>query len=420
MIYSIAKKVLSFALTHFFSSIRVGGVSKVEHGPVIIVANHPNYALDPLIIGSTFRRSLWFVARSTLFTNNFLRWFFRQCHMVPIMRRMDSADGNIDNRDTFRFVTEVIVNGGGLCIFPEGISLGERKLSPLKTGTARMAFQAEESKAFGLGLVIQPVGLTYSDLKKFQSSVTLTFGAPICVADYKLDYEKDAIEAVQKLTEEIEAGIRSVTVEVSEIEQVALVEKITTVFKTKANQVNDLELMRIIASNVKLLRDKDPVRSVAVEKRIDNYLLLAKLFALDGSFTLDTDFNRNIAIIRTPLVLLGILINYLPYKLVGTLVEKVSRHAVDVASKKFGLGCIVFPLWHIFISLFFGYLMGSIVWSLFVFILCLLSAIFVNRYLHHAKLLLLSWIWPGHKKPSEVLQLLRDELIAELESLRIV
>lgn len=420
MIYSVAKSFISIGLEQFFSKIRVGGVAKVENGAVIIVANHPNYALDALIIGSTFRRELWFIARSTLFKNGFSRWLFNQCHMVPIMRRMDNPDGQIDNRDTFQFTTQVLTGGDGLCIFPEGRSLGERKLSPIKTGAARMAFQAEECKNFGLGLVIQPVGLTYSDLRKFQSSVTVTFGAPISVAEYQSAYERDAIEAVRSLTAQIEDGIRSVSVEVAEIEEVALVEKITTVFRTRSEQIDDLTLMRTIAENVKLLRGKDLKRSDAIEQRIDNYLQFASMFSMDGTFSLDAQFNKFSAMVRAPLTLLGAIINYLPYRLVGQIVHNVSDHPAVFASHKFGLGMILFPLWHIFIASLAGFIFGSSLAFLFTFILCLSSALFANRYLHHVKLLLLSLFWPGNKRPSDVLKVVRDDLINELESLRVV
>lgn len=419
MVYKTIRPIIRFALKQFFSEIKIRGADKCESGPVLFVANHPNFALDALVVASCFKRNLWFLAKASLFKNPLLKWFFESCHMIPVARRMDSADGTVDNTETFRLAVDSLCKGRAIVIFPEGISLGERRLSPLKTGAARIVFQAEELRKFNLGTVIQPIGLNYTDLRKFKSSVTVTFAEPIKITDFAAHYERDAIEAVKTLTDKIEEGMRSVSVEIADSNLVELVEKITSVYRTRSIDVDDHNLMKTVATNVEKLRAKDPKVGQEVEGRIDDYLDLASVFAVDGSISLDTPFNKFRTLALMPFVLLGIIINILPYRLIGRIVGGLANQPVFVASYKFGLGALIFLVWYLMIAFLVAFLTNSCIWFVLTFILVAFSGYLVNRHLNSTKLFLLSSLWPGKKKPVEVLKLLRNQLIQELESLRV-
>ncbi len=153
--YKFLKFILGIILNQFFSEIRYKGAVKQEEGPLLVVINHPNLALDSMLIAKSYKRDLWFLAKSTLFANPLLSKFFDSCHMIPVYRKQDSHDGQINNSDTFAKVVDILCQGKAVGIFPEGVSLGERKIGPLKTGAARIAFQAEEAKNFSMGLKIQ-------------------------------------------------------------------------------------------------------------------------------------------------------------------------------------------------------------------------------------------------------------------------
>ena len=75
------------------------------------------------------------------------------------------------NEDTFNRAYKILENEGAFLIFPEGISVAERRLNKTKTGAARIGFGALESIDWSKDITIMPVGLSYSDVIKFKSDV---------------------------------------------------------------------------------------------------------------------------------------------------------------------------------------------------------------------------------------------------------
>ena len=94
-------------------------------------------------------------------------------------------------------------------IFPEGTSISERRLRPLKTGAARIALGAEARHGFKLGLQVVPVAINYFDPSRFRSDVLLNVAPPIRVATYAAAYARDPDEAADQLTEAIRVALAS-------------------------------------------------------------------------------------------------------------------------------------------------------------------------------------------------------------------
>ena len=111
-----------------------------------------------------------------------MKWLMAQTNSIPIYRRQD-ADGTDPaaqvspeelarpNEATFGRCYDYLGQGGTIMIFPEGTSVSERRLRPLKTGAARIALGAEARHDFKLGLHMLPVGINYFDPAAF---------APMC------------------------------------------------------------------------------------------------------------------------------------------------------------------------------------------------------------------------------------------------
>lgn len=416
--YRALKHIIGFCLTQFFSEIRVRGAQKLEQGPLLVVVNHPNMALDSLLIAKIFERDLWFIAKSTLFKNPWLNWLFEKCHMVPVHRRQDAEGSEVNNQETFGRVVAALCASQAVAIFPEGVSLGVRKLAQLKTGAARMAFQAEESRNFDLGLKIQAVGITYSNLHDFKSRVTLTFAEPLAVSRFRQAYEADAQKAARALTEGIEEKLREVTVEVANEEHTELVEKITNIYRSTAEDLDDNELMNLIARNIEEIGPAGFEASADLREKIEIFSELAELFAVDSGFSFSNPRSNIWMWLFSPFFLLAYLINVFPYRLVGRLAARGAKEPVTSASIKFGAGILVFGAWYLLISLLAGLKWGVSGFFLLLF-LCIASGYLLNRYLNYLTVFILSNFWPVKKQPLELLRLMRDDLISELNSSRV-
>jgi len=418
MIYRIGRWLFGISLEQFFSSVKVKGAERIEAGPLLVVPNHANFLIDSLLISSTYSRDFYFLAKSTLFSNPLIAWFLRLCHLVPVYRRMDNQDVS-KNEDTFRFAIDSLAQAKGLVIFPEGISLGERQLQPLKTGAARIALQAEESNAWKLGLKIQPVGLTYTDIDQFRSSVTIYFGEPIIIASYHDDYLRDAIETVRKLTDELEDTLKLLTVEVSDVDHQALIEKIGKLYQSRGSELDDHARLELVVKNVEKLSPLYPEKRREVEARLDDYLAMARSLGIDASTPLETVLSPVYITLSLPIVFFGLLTHYLPYRLIGPLAHRYSTHPVSLGSLKLGFGLVVFAFWYLVMFLL-PIALGFRWWSGLIFAcFVIFSGFYVNKNFDQIRLKILSRLWPGEKSPVNVLKMMRDELIEELEALRV-
>src|SRR5205085_1767241 len=112
-----------------------------------------------------------------------------------------------NNDEVFSKCFEHLKNKGAILIFPEGVSLTNRQLKKIKTGTARIAFGAEAGNDFNLGVKIISIGLNYSDPHSFHSDLFINIDESINVADYETHYREDAFTAANKLTDEIRARL---------------------------------------------------------------------------------------------------------------------------------------------------------------------------------------------------------------------
>ena len=83
---------------------------------------------------------------------------------APDLDRVRAEDPGQRNRESFRACIDVLARGGCIGIFPEGTSAHEPRLQPLKTGTVRIALQAEQEHDWKLGVAIVPApGLTLAE-----------------------------------------------------------------------------------------------------------------------------------------------------------------------------------------------------------------------------------------------------------------
>ena len=85
MIYSFLKRIIKITLFVFFKKIVVNGKDNIPtKGPLIIVANHPNTFMDPMIIVSITKQRLGFVGNGGIFVNKVVNSVLTFFHVIPI------------------------------------------------------------------------------------------------------------------------------------------------------------------------------------------------------------------------------------------------------------------------------------------------------------------------------------------------
>ena len=84
MLYTFIHRVALLALKLFFYEVIIQNREKVsQKSPVISVANHLNFYMDPLIVGSCCPRILHFFAKSTIFSSRFKIHFLNKLNLIP-------------------------------------------------------------------------------------------------------------------------------------------------------------------------------------------------------------------------------------------------------------------------------------------------------------------------------------------------
>ena len=89
----------------FYHRVDVVGLERVPpSGPLVIVANHQNALIDPLILIATLPRILRPLAKAPLFRMPILALFLRLAGALPVHRRADPGSDPGQNVVMFRAV----------------------------------------------------------------------------------------------------------------------------------------------------------------------------------------------------------------------------------------------------------------------------------------------------------------------------
>ncbi len=165
----------------YFHKIIVEGKENIpKNRPVILVANHQNALIDPLLFATHTNLKPWFLTRASIFTNPTIARILHFIRMLPVYRVRDGFSSIQKNEHTFDQTFEVLRKNGTVVIFAEGSHSLVRNLRPLSKGFTRMAFGLK-GKYPAIKPVILPVGLQFSAHMRSGGVVRIAFGKVIPV-----------------------------------------------------------------------------------------------------------------------------------------------------------------------------------------------------------------------------------------------
>lgn len=366
LFYTVMKPVVRLGLRVFFRRLEVRHRERLRlPGPLMLCSNHPNTLMDPLVTAIQRHEPIAFLAKSTFFKNPLLGAIMRSGNCIPIYRRQDAEGANApsaaqlaaSNEASFGRCYDYLERGGTVMIFPEGTSVSERRLRPLKTGAARIALGTEARHDFKLGLKLVCVGTNYFDPSRFRSDVLLNVAPPINVADYADRYHQDPEAAADALTEEITRRLtrRLVISQAADDDQLA--QQVERTFGDHLNPDDDpttlydnFRLSRTLLDAVAWFAQHDPGRLEALRAALGTYLasLRAHQLADDDLDQTQRPGTRladalNLGL-GLPAWLYGLLTNYLPYKIPSSVAHRATKETEFIAAIMLGVGIITFPL----------------------------------------------------------------------------
>jgi len=208
--YQIMRPLARIALSVNYRSIHLNGREHIPKGkPVILAANHPTAFVEPCILACWVNRPLHFLVRGDFFKKSFFRFLLESLHMIPVYRLKDAGYSGIKNNyESMKAVYKALEANKTIMILAEGSSIHEKRLRPLKKGTARLALGAALEQGLEEVYVV-PVAVNYTAANKFQSDVMIDFGEPILATDYRDIYAEHPNKGITKMTADLRARMEA-------------------------------------------------------------------------------------------------------------------------------------------------------------------------------------------------------------------
>jgi glycerol-3-phosphate O-acyltransferase/dihydroxyacetone phosphate acyltransferase len=271
MLYPLLRLVTGIALRWFYRDVSVRHADRIPRDgtPLLLTVNHPNALVDALLVGWTLPRRITITAKATLFENRVLGWFLRIAGVVPLRRASDERQrltataleaAHLDrarNTEAFRAILDRLEHNSAVLIFPEGKSHDEPGLTPLRTGPARIALQAQREGRVR-SLMILPIGLVFERKEAPRSRVLVDVGEPLDVGRWVAT--ANGTREVEALTEEIERRLRDVTLNYATTDEAVRTRGLARVFASLLDEPSPLGAGRPLEDEVELERRLEQAR----------------------------------------------------------------------------------------------------------------------------------------------------------------
>ena len=369
--------------------------------------------IDPLVVGTTCNRKLFFFAKIDTFLITFFpNGFLPKLQLVPVYRKQDDPSQTNKNQDTFEKGFQILKNNGAFLIFPEGVSTGDRTLSKIKTGAARIGFGAMVKNNWDLDITMIPVGLSYSNAIKFKSNVIVRYGTPINLKEFKNQYDLDEFNVVNQLTDQIETALNKLTTNVNDLASEEIVKALELIYKKELmtdlgldlkNKSDDFSATKGLVNGVEWYFRNKPRKVEEFKEKFQNYQNHLKLLKLKDEFLDPTNksitfFERiqivTYLILGFPIYLYGIINNIVPYKLPRLIAKQFARAKSEIAPTKLITGIGIFVIYYMLEILIFSLMVNNqLLTVIYIFSLIpsgnfVLSYIFrIRKYRQHLRFL---------------------------------
>ncbi len=308
----------------FYREIAVSGLDNLpKDGAVILVANHPNGLLDPVVLRLAVGRPVGFLAKSTLFGNPFGRLALDAFAGLPVFRPRDGADTSHNER-TFDLARQRLASGCWLALFPEGTSHSDPAMRPLKTGAARLALSYVEGYP-GLPLYLVPCGLLYEAKETFRSRVAVQIGEPTGVGPFVTRHGVD-FDAARQLTHELNHDLSQVVLQADD--QTLLRGFVAVAGWVHQGAARDLAAQQALAQQLaaawRSLLDREPERAHALQSQAVAFAAQLSELGIDDPWQVDAALPAPGAVARGSMGLMALL----PFAVLGTLLGWPAYRAI--------------------------------------------------------------------------------------------
>ncbi len=433
--YWLVQQYSNLFYRSYFRKIYVNNLDNLPRNqPVILAPNHQNTLIDALAFDYCAKCQPVFLARADIFKGRILIHILNFMNIIPIYRMRDGASNVRKNDEIFEKTLSVLENKlNPLCLFPEGSHGDKRRLRPLKKGIFRIAFMGQEYFKDNPGVKIVPVGLDYSHYQKFRSTLLINFGKPIEVSEYYKLYTENSNEAINRLRERLADEMKKLMIDIQTEEYYDLYQGLRKIYNSemrKKLKITGKSLLDKFIADKKMISildeysGRNPEEISSFSNKVSEYFKgLEELNLRDwvlrrDRYPLITRIPEALALfILLPVHILGIINNYLPYKIPVILIKKIKDLQFH-SSFKLVLSMLFFPVYYV-ILMILALVFFEPWWVKLSYILTLpLTGLFAFRYYIKLKKLSARFRYSSlvRKKNSKIheLKILRKDIISSM------
>jgi 1-acyl-sn-glycerol-3-phosphate acyltransferase len=425
MLYAAVRPIARIALRQYFRRIDIAHLDRIpKDAPVILAANHPTAFIEPCIMACFSGRSLHFLVRGNLFRKAIYDRMLRSLHMLPVFRFMDGTYDDIrQNYATFAACHEALAQHKVIMILAEGRCIHEKRLRPIRKGTARIAFGAIETQDNVDEVYIVPVGVNYTYAERVRSEVMITCGEPIQASKYWEAFQTNPQQTTRQLTQEIRHRLEEDVIIIEAAEDEPLADHLFRLYRTEHPRApygitaNDTFLRgeKKIADAVNAMAVDPKARLAALASSYFSRLAMLRLddAALANQYRSAQGHTRRVALGILPALVVGVL-NLFPLAMAQLIAGPLVKTVEFESSVRWGAaigGYFLLTLIALIVSLATG------AWWVLLFpLLAILSLPWWLRYLEMTR----TWLqaYRVRRQTTTDLQLLRKQRSALIESLK--
>lgn len=392
---------MSLSLNSFYKRIKVKNKRVLEaDAPMILALNHPNAFMDPVVFSLViYPPKFKYLARGDAFKPGIAAYLLESLGLAPIYRIQDGGkEGLQKNSETYDRVNYFLRKRAKIIVFAEGLCIQERRLRPIKKGVPRMVFGAMDA-IHNPDFVVVPVGINYSEASKVGSSMFYNIGEPIRVADFYEEYKEHPSKTYNKFIKVLEPRMKDLITHIDNPENDKLVPWLEKIFmrdlcKQQKLKFRDPEhefiITKKITEKVNTADQEQKETIVELNTRCEKYfkhlnLMGVKDWVVNPSNKWQLSWMhvilRLLLIIAVlPIIIRGMLGNYLPYKISEFIVKKKVKHIEFNSSFNLGIGTFLTLFFYI-IQFIIAYVIAPhIGWPLLIVLVSFLTGKFTLNF----------------------------------------
>jgi len=351
MAYQFLKYLFKLSQYFYFKRIEVVGQENIPKNEAnIFVSNHPSAFKDPILVSVNLPQTLFYIAAEEFMGPPKIALFLeRNFNIIPIYRPQTRRSEIHKNTDSFRKCHEVLSQKKSIVIYAEGFSETQSWLSPIKSGTARIAFEALQKHPELDKVNIISMGYNYSNPHEFRSTFLLNIGESFEIKQNSNLRKKDVSELAHQHIQNSMNALDS-----NEFEWQEVLQKIKRASQLNESLVTNFNEEKIFIESLNALKSNQQEQFISLKKCVielqDN--CNNKNLNLNDLIKLKHPKHLNFMpkFINGILILPGLILNFVPLVLTNLFVKNREFKYSFEGAMYFGFGTLFTFLWYLLIA----------------------------------------------------------------------